>query len=74
MKIIILIFLIAILTIPIILVYWERDKFNGGKCKKCGADLRYEYTYDDGGRKWKCIWCGNSIVINTIDENKFIKK
>ena len=56
------------------IVYWEKNKFNGGKCKKCGANLRHEYTYDDGGRKWKCIWCGNSIIINMINENKFIEK
>lgn len=69
-----IIFLTIVLLSPVVIVYWERNKFNGGKCKKCGADLRYEHTYDDGGRKWKCIWCGNSMVINMIDENKFIKK
>ena len=66
-----IIFLTIVLLSPIVIVYWERNKFNGGKCKHCGNILIKTDTYDDGGRGWTCTHCGRKIVINIIDENKF---
>lgn len=56
--------LAAMITYVYMRAYYEKKRFNNGKCEQCGQKLILTDRDFDGDREYTCSACGNTVWVS----------